>query len=482
MNDLGERLERLGLSQYLDAFVTEGFDTWETILDITESDLGALNVKLGHRRKLQRAIAETRGQYHDRPTIATAASVDGSYRSDESGSEHKAKKGAASATAAGGGSTKRKYRRHPKPDEHAPERPPSAYVIFSNQMREMLKGQELSFTEIAKVVGERWQVLSPDAREACESQANGAKEKYYTELAEYKKTPQYDAYQKYLEEFKAKHAAPVKEGKRSKLETETSISTTRSSSNDVPERAPNRRLSSGLLDGYPLGHQRSGSSPPTGPQRPPMPQYPTKSASPATYSLSGYNSPRLADHYSSVSASPRSANLQKETSFDYYPGGSSFVPESTQPHAPSYSHTYASNTSPSQPSSYTNQLYNAVELPSRRPYREMSTVPGLSHEDTTLSSASGVSISPGSQYGGPPGQFPGLMLPSADPPKSQRVLPPPVHNPSVQPSPLDVRPPPQGAQSSEYRNTSSLAALLRAGELARSADIEQPPVTKADFQ
>ena len=29
----------LGISQYLDTFVDQGFDTWETILDITESDL-----------------------------------------------------------------------------------------------------------------------------------------------------------------------------------------------------------------------------------------------------------------------------------------------------------------------------------------------------------------------------------------------------------------------------------------------------------
>lgn len=57
----------LGISQYLDVFVDQGFDTWETILDITESDLcvyrsrccrwwiltgsrDALGVKLGHRR------------------------------------------------------------------------------------------------------------------------------------------------------------------------------------------------------------------------------------------------------------------------------------------------------------------------------------------------------------------------------------------------------------------------------------------------
>jgi hypothetical protein len=39
MSELEERLERLGLSQYLEAFVSEGFETWETVLDITESDL-----------------------------------------------------------------------------------------------------------------------------------------------------------------------------------------------------------------------------------------------------------------------------------------------------------------------------------------------------------------------------------------------------------------------------------------------------------
>lgn len=36
---LEEIFGELGISQYLDTFVDQGFDTWETILDITESDL-----------------------------------------------------------------------------------------------------------------------------------------------------------------------------------------------------------------------------------------------------------------------------------------------------------------------------------------------------------------------------------------------------------------------------------------------------------
>ena len=39
MTDLGPILSRLDLAQYLPRFLNEGFDTWETILDITESDL-----------------------------------------------------------------------------------------------------------------------------------------------------------------------------------------------------------------------------------------------------------------------------------------------------------------------------------------------------------------------------------------------------------------------------------------------------------
>lgn len=39
MTELGEIFAELGISQYLDDFVEQGFDTWDTILDITESDL-----------------------------------------------------------------------------------------------------------------------------------------------------------------------------------------------------------------------------------------------------------------------------------------------------------------------------------------------------------------------------------------------------------------------------------------------------------
>lgn len=72
-------------------------------------------------------------------------------------------------------------------------------------MREKLRGQELSFTEIAKIVGECWQESSQSEKEPCEKEAQSLKEKYYANLAEYKKTLQYARYQEYVVEFRAKH-------------------------------------------------------------------------------------------------------------------------------------------------------------------------------------------------------------------------------------------------------------------------------------
>lgn len=71
-------------------------------------------------------------------------------------------------------------------------------------MREDLKGRPLSFTEIAKLVGENWQNLSPSEKDPYERQAFAAKEKYTVELSEYRQTESYRTYSEYLMEFKAK--------------------------------------------------------------------------------------------------------------------------------------------------------------------------------------------------------------------------------------------------------------------------------------
>lgn len=121
------------------------------------------------------------------------------------------------------GQEKRKYRRHPKPDEYAPEKPPSAYVLFSNKIREEVKNDNLSFTEIARLVGDRWQKLGPSQKEPFESHAASLKETYNLQLLEYKKTEHYKEYMQYLADFKAKHG-PNTESKRPKLDAQQSSS------------------------------------------------------------------------------------------------------------------------------------------------------------------------------------------------------------------------------------------------------------------
>ncbi|KKY29011.1 putative hmg box protein [Phaeomoniella chlamydospora] len=210
MSDLGAILASLGLEQYHDALISEGFDTWESVQDITENDLEALNFKLGHRR---------RGLHIDQPLVSSYPEGSGDRGPEGSISTVGDVQGERNAVPT---ETKRKYRRHPKPDENAPERPPSAYVLFSNAIREEIKGQDMSFTNIAKLVGQRWQSLTAAEREPYESRAASLKEAFNQQFNEYKKSDSYKEYVQYLAEFKAKHGGGSADGKRPKLEDETS--------------------------------------------------------------------------------------------------------------------------------------------------------------------------------------------------------------------------------------------------------------------
>lgn len=146
MTELGPIFSRLGLEQYLGIFVKEGFESWKTVLDITESDLyegprpcfaesaglinssDALGVKLGHRRvseihrqvlqhrakgtescqKLQREIANSR--IYDADQHSPPPGADGrNGRPDE-----RAYYGTGGGKNSAGSVEKRKYQRHPK--------------------------------------------------------------------------------------------------------------------------------------------------------------------------------------------------------------------------------------------------------------------------------------------------------------------------------------------------------------------------------
>lgn len=238
---------------------------------------------------------------------------------------------------------------------------------------------------------------------------------------------------------------------------------TRSNSHDKTKRGSRRRVSSAHSDLY-TDYNRTERSPPIGPaQLPSRPSHPSKSTSPADHTRSGFNSPRIADYCSPLSASLRLAILQKENSFERIYGAMATDARgqsgASLPYSSSYGHPpfYPPSTTPP---SYSSHCQTSIDIPSRRPTREMNRPPPLTHEDTTLSSDSG------------------QALQIIDASKSMRTLPAPISNGiAFVPSPLDrplVQPsskPPQH-QHPDYRTNSSFAALLRAEEIARAADAD----------
>ncbi len=159
--DLRAQLESLGLGQYFAVLTENGFDDWDTLLDITEEDLRDLDVKLGHRRILQREIANRRAPATmadpmrsppGAPLPAAAAqAVDVSMSSSDALPAERR--------------PKRRYRWHPRPDPNAPKRPKTAYVNFADHLRADPTIANMSFVEIAREVGRQWQVMDSTAKQ-----------------------------------------------------------------------------------------------------------------------------------------------------------------------------------------------------------------------------------------------------------------------------------------------------------------------------
>ncbi|KAL8732877.1 MAG: hypothetical protein Q9166_002478 [cf. Caloplaca sp. 2 TL-2023] len=186
MADLKSLLSSFGMLMYHDRLVEAGFDSWETILDITENDLEILNVQRGHRRRLQQEIARTL-RFGDDPNHQRLKALSRSTGSTTSTLPH----------------AKRHYYRRPKPDPSAPGRPLSAYVLFSNAVREELKEQNMSFSETSRVAGDRWQSLPQEIKEKWKQKASSDWEKYKADREEYQGTKSHHDYQAYLEDFNA---------------------------------------------------------------------------------------------------------------------------------------------------------------------------------------------------------------------------------------------------------------------------------------
>ncbi|KAI9875419.1 MAG: hypothetical protein M1830_008513, partial [Pleopsidium flavum] len=77
--------------------------------------------------------------------------------------------------------------------------------MFSNKVREDVQEQNLSFVELARLAGERWQALTPPSKQPGTSNALAVKKSYNAEISKYRKTDDYTSYLTYLAEFKSRH-------------------------------------------------------------------------------------------------------------------------------------------------------------------------------------------------------------------------------------------------------------------------------------
>lgn len=229
MADLELTLTWLGMDRYLERFIEAGFDSWATVLEITENDLDILNVDLDHRRKLQREIANTKRLARDPAFVTPLYGIEPPPPTNLRGISS-----SSNDIQQGGVPTKRGYRHHPKADPKAPERPYSAYVLFSNHTREQLKEQNLSFTDLSKVVGEKWQQLTRDEREEWKAKGGVPWERYKAEVAKYQKTDDFQDYKRYLTEFKAAQAAKGRQ-KRPSTTMQSPVSSTYLATNISPK-------------------------------------------------------------------------------------------------------------------------------------------------------------------------------------------------------------------------------------------------------
>ena len=209
-----------------------------------------LEIGLGFRRKLQREIVRAKHHPLDLPSrISQRLSLlppdGGSLDSMEVPPSIKEEVGDDKEDAAKHMEipAKRSYRHHPKPDPNAPERPYSAYVLFSNHVREQVKDENLPFPELSRQVGVRWQNLLPQEKERWKKLAAGPWEAYKEKVSAYQQTEKYKDYKLYVESFKSAQANKQRGNPPKQQRKSSSFTATYPTPGHTPAAASIRTLS-----------------------------------------------------------------------------------------------------------------------------------------------------------------------------------------------------------------------------------------------
>ena len=84
--------------------------------------------------------------------------------------------------------TKGESKPKPKRDPNMPKRPPSSYLLFSQEERLKVKAENPSFSigECSKELGQRWAVMSPEEKQRFQELADQARQKYDQDMAAYR--------------------------------------------------------------------------------------------------------------------------------------------------------------------------------------------------------------------------------------------------------------------------------------------------------
>lgn len=236
MTSLSDTLRHLGLSQYYEVLTENGFEDWNTVLDITEDDLDHLGFKLGHRRLLQREIA-TYCAHRPVKSLETQTSnpvyLTRGFATPESLPDQAP---SSPTTTQSGKDGKRRYRRHPRPDPNAPKKPKTAYVNFSDHLRRDARISALSFVEIAREVGRQWQHMDPVLKSNWERHAAKAMQEYESAMDDYKQTDGWRKYQVYVDEFRAQERTRQHRRQQAKNAAAAAAASSSTSMSTTPRR------------------------------------------------------------------------------------------------------------------------------------------------------------------------------------------------------------------------------------------------------
>lgn len=201
---LEQEMNRIGLGKFVTILTENGFDNWPAVCDITQDDYDKLGFDAQSQCLLQRLIVDSQTCDYDSPFNLTDNHATMNQSPATTEQQQPSPNGRQPRLGANG---KRRYRRHPKPDLNAPRRPLTAYASFANYVRTEQAISTLTFVEIAREVGKRWQSLAQEERNTWEQHATGALNEYKQQVEKYKKTEQSRAYQRYLGDFKRQQQA-----------------------------------------------------------------------------------------------------------------------------------------------------------------------------------------------------------------------------------------------------------------------------------